>query len=62
METTAAGGTEALPLPTPPPFVGPPPKSGYTPAKRPWNKWHGNQQPRNGVINNDTSRLPNQRP
>lgn len=62
METTAAGDIETLPLPAPPPFVGPLPRRGNPPVERPWNKWHGNQQPRNGVINNDTTRLPNQRP
>lgn len=62
MSPEKIGDTEAVISITPQPPCGPLPETKYQPAKNKWHKWHGNQQPPRNVINNDVTRLPNQRP
>lgn len=63
MELTDLDRTEAIGLPIPVQPCGPAPQGKKHPLAVPsWERWRGNRQPPNGVVNNDTGRLPNQRP
>lgn len=56
-------GDTATDMPvTPQQPCGPHPEKKYQPARSKWHKWYGNHEPPRNVINNDITRLPNQRP
>jgi hypothetical protein len=45
-----------------PPKIVPAGKEKYHPAKSKWSNWSSTERPGRNVPNNDTNRLPNQRP
>jgi hypothetical protein len=62
MSPEKAGDTEAVIPTTPQRPGGPLLDKTYQAARAKWHKWHGNHPAVRNVINNDITRLPNQRP
>ena len=62
MKPTAQDGSGDTGQPPPAKPYGPPSEKSDRPARARWDKWYGAQKAPHAVGNNDTDRLPNQRP